>query len=64
MAPNSPSWNYKVVRLTSAVNFWGRIVEDEAQRALDELGRQGWELIQVLRPYGQNVPTAFLKRPA
>jgi Domain of unknown function (DUF4177) len=59
------NWNYKVIHLDAASrDIWGRIKEDKAQQALDELGRQGWELVGILQPNGAAAPTLFLKRPA
>jgi hypothetical protein len=58
------NWQYKVVPLKAQVDVWGRLKPDAVQHALDEMGRQGWELVSLLQPYGTRAPTLFFKRPA
>ena len=57
------NWSYKVVSLASTADFWGRVKTDETQQMLNELGRQGWELVSVVQPL-QRALTAYFKRPA
>lgn len=58
------NWQYKVVSLKAQVDIWGRLKPDATQQALDEMGRQAWELVSIIQPYGAHAPTLFFKRPA
>lgn len=56
------NWEYKVIELKAkSRNFWtGRANPDAIQPALNELGRQGWELVN----FSTHAPyfNAILKR--
>lgn len=58
------NWQYKVVSLTAQVDIWGRLKPAAAQQVLDEMGRNGWELVSSIQAYGTRAPTLFFKRPA
>jgi hypothetical protein len=50
MAGNDTRFEYRVIRLKPA--FVGGIVDEVLQSALNEAGREGWELAQIL--YAEN----------
>lgn len=56
------SWQYKVIQVKT--DIWGRENADTLQAALNESGREGWELVSTLQPYGAHLASLFLKRPA
>ncbi len=61
MANDTQRWVYKVVRIKTG--FLGMKTES-AEEQMNELGRNGWELVSVIQPYGAVGPTLFFKRPA
>jgi hypothetical protein len=59
-------WQYHVVDLKPGLSGMFKSLQprDELQAALDRLGQQGWELVQMT-PGGAGSPTRLvLKRPA
>ncbi|HJP98072.1 MAG TPA: DUF4177 domain-containing protein [Rhodanobacteraceae bacterium] len=63
MTPDT-RWTYKVVRFKSATFFKLRPDPDEIADQLNQLGREGWELVHVVEGYGVPSPVFYLKRPA
>jgi hypothetical protein len=57
-------WIYKVVRFKSSSFFKMRADPDEITDQLNQLGRDGWELVHVVEGYGVPSPVFYLKRPA
>jgi hypothetical protein len=57
-------WTYKVVRFKSSTFFRLRPDPDEVAELLNQLGRDGWELVHVVEGYGVPLPVLYLKRPA
>ncbi|HLI16896.1 MAG TPA: DUF4177 domain-containing protein [Rhodanobacteraceae bacterium] len=57
-------WTYKVVRFKSPAFFRMHPDPDEVAEQLNQLGRDGWELVQVVEGYGVPSPIFYLKRPA
>jgi hypothetical protein len=57
-------WTYKVVRFKSATFFKLHPDPDEVAERLNQLGREGWELVHVVEGYGVPSPVFYLKRPA
>lgn len=60
------AWDYKVLTLSRKPGFTespgSTVPDDEAlSREMATLGAQGWELVNVLRPYSG--VTLFFKRP-
>ncbi|WP_323676507.1 DUF4177 domain-containing protein [Halorubellus sp. PRR65] len=53
-------WEYKVVDLSTS--FLGKSVEDPEDR-LNELGRDGWELVEDLSEASGNSQSLVFKRP-
>ncbi len=63
MSPDT-RWIYKVVRFKSSTFFKLRPDPEEITDQLNQLGREGWELVQVVEGYGVPSPVFYLKRPA
>lgn len=61
MATEKQRWIYKTV--TIKIGFMG-FKPEAAEDEMNKLGREGWELVSTLQPYGQSGPTLFFKRPA
>ncbi|HEX5354067.1 MAG TPA: DUF4177 domain-containing protein [Rhodanobacteraceae bacterium] len=57
-------WTYKVFRFKSATFFKLHPDPDEVSEQLNQLGREGWELVSVVEGYGVPTPVFYLKRPA
>lgn len=57
-------WTYKVVRFKPSTFFRLHPDPDEVAEQLNQLGREGWELVQVVEGYGVPSPVFYLKRPA
>jgi hypothetical protein len=57
-------WTYKVFRFKSSTFFKLRPDPDEIADQLNQLGREGWELVSVVEGYGVPMPVFYLKRPA
>jgi len=59
-------WEYKVIEFKKRSAWSGKVQIQELQSELDNLGRQGWELIQAslvsAQAFGQS-PMLILKRP-
>ncbi|HVU82066.1 MAG TPA: DUF4177 domain-containing protein [Rhodanobacteraceae bacterium] len=57
-------WTYKVVRFKPANFFKLRNPDpDEVAEQLNQLGRDGWELVHVVEGYGVPLPVFYLKKP-
>ncbi|HET7930284.1 MAG TPA: DUF4177 domain-containing protein [Rhodanobacteraceae bacterium] len=56
------NWQYKVIQVKT--DMWGRENADVLQATLNEAGREGWELVSTLQPYGAHIASLFLKRPS
>lgn len=61
MAANQ-SWQYKLMSVKTDV--WGRDDPEQLQAALNDAGRDGWELVSTLHATGAHVALLFFKRPA
>ena len=57
-------WTYKVVRFKAPTFFKLRRDPEEIAEQLNQLGRDGWELVHVVEGYGVPSPVFYLKRPA
>ncbi|MES2403320.1 MAG: DUF4177 domain-containing protein [Pseudomonadota bacterium] len=58
-------WTYKVVRFKPSNFFRLRNPDpDEVTDQLNQLGREGWELVHVVEGYGVTLPVFYLKRQA
>ena len=57
-------WSYKVVRFKPSSFFRLRTNYEEIADQLNQLGREGWELVHVVEGYGMPTPVFYLKRPA
>lgn len=58
-------WIYKVVRFKPSSFFKLRNPDpDEVTDQLNQLGREGWELVHVVEGYGVSLPVFYLKQPA
>ena len=58
-------WIYKVVRFKPSNFFKLRNSDpDEVAEQLNQLGRDGWELVHVVEGYGVPLPVFYLKKPA
>ncbi|WP_439026808.1 DUF4177 domain-containing protein [Haloarchaeobius sp. DT45] len=58
MSPNQ-QWEYKVVDLSSS--FFGRETKVD-EESLNELGAQGWELVETLSEASGNTQALVFKR--
>lgn len=57
-------WIYKVVRFKSSKFFKLQADPEEIADLLNQMGRDGWELVHVVEGYGIPSPVLYLKRPA
>lgn len=57
-------WTYKVIRFKSSGFFRLHPDPDEIAGQLNQLGRDGWELVHVVEGYGVPSPVLYFKRPA
>jgi hypothetical protein len=62
MTPDT-RWTYKVVRFKSANFFKLHPDPEEVTDLLNQLGRDGWELVHVVEGHGVPSPVLYLKRP-
>lgn len=56
-------WSYKVVRFKSSKFFKLHPDPEEIADLLNQMGRDGWELVHVVEGYGVPSPVLYLKRP-
>lgn len=56
------NWQYKVIPIKT--DMWGRDNPDTLQTALNDAGREGWELVSTEHAYGSRFAMLFFKRPA
>jgi hypothetical protein len=57
-------WTYQVIRFKSSKFFKLHADPDEIAEQLNQLGRDGWELVHVVEGYGVPSPVLYFKRPA
>lgn len=63
MSPET-RWTYKVIRFQSSKFFRLRPDPGEVADQLNQLGRDGWELVHVVEGYGVPSPVLYFKKPA
>ncbi|MCI4670076.1 MAG: DUF4177 domain-containing protein [Bacteroidia bacterium] len=53
-------FEYKILKVRT-INSWGTVTlkEDELERQLNELGREGWELVERMNMYHSHVYLLF-----
>jgi hypothetical protein len=61
------NWEYKILKLETKGFFGGKIDDSQLEKLFNELGRQGWELVNVFttnQAQGQsrNVIAVFKRR--
>jgi hypothetical protein len=56
-------WEYKTINFTKRSFFTGAIELDNFDTQLNELGREGWELVSVTQNQMQRGVVAVFKRP-
>lgn len=57
-----PQWEYKIVELSGGGLFGGG--EEPTEASLNELGGDGWELVDTVDYVGGGTKYLVLKRPA
>ncbi|RYZ92447.1 MAG: DUF4177 domain-containing protein [Moraxellaceae bacterium] len=55
-------WEYKVVKITKRSFFTGAVNIGALEVQLNELGREGWELVNFTMNQMQGITSAVLKR--
>jgi hypothetical protein len=53
-------WEYRVI---SAGSFWNMPKDEDLEALLNELGEQGWEVVNVFSQQGNNRARVVAKRP-
>jgi len=63
----SQQWEYRTIRIATGGFLGGKVEVDEFDRSLNELGREGWELVAAFdtsQGFGQSSDVvAVFKRP-
>jgi hypothetical protein len=57
--PETLGWEYRVL----SVGRWIGVKDEELEAALNELGEQGWEAVNLFHREGSNKVTLVAKRP-
>lgn len=64
MSADARRWTYKVVPFRPSTFFKLRPDPEEVAEQLNQLGEEGWELVNVVEGFGVPAPIFYLKRPA
>ncbi len=58
--PEMIPWEYRVV---SAGSFWNMPKDEDLETLLNELGEEGWEVVNIFAQQGNNRARVVAKRP-
>ncbi|PHR92973.1 MAG: hypothetical protein COA69_06550 [Robiginitomaculum sp.] len=56
-------WKYKVIRIKTPTFAKAEVKAEVQQDALNRLGMEGWELVDILIGAHETSPQYYLKRP-
>lgn len=62
MVTETQRWEYKAVRFKSSTFFKLGLDLDEVTEQINQMGRDGWELLQVVEQQGSPTPVFYFKR--